>query len=56
MIEYTLIFIKSLLFKIINCHIYTLITLGNSVILFKEIMKYINNEFIVSLIKNLLYN
>ena len=41
MIEYTLIFIKSLLFKIINCHIYTLTTLGNSVILFKEIMKYI---------------
>ena len=55
MIEDTLIFIKSLLFKIINCHIYTLTT-GNSVILFKEIMKYINNEFIVSLIKNLLYN
>ena len=34
---------------------YTLATLGNFIISFKEKMKNINNEFIVSLIKNLLY-
>ena len=39
MIENTLIFIKSLLFKIINFYIYTLATLDNSVILFKERIK-----------------
>ena len=34
---------------------YILALLGNSVILFKEIMKNINSVFMVNLIKNLLY-
>ena len=53
MIEDTLFFIKFLLFKIINCHIY-----------FSRIRQFpnfylrkrdINNEFMVNLIKKLLY-
>ena len=32
MINDTQIFIKSILLKIINCHIYTLVILGNSVV------------------------
>ena len=66
MIEDILVFIKSLLFKIINyriyihiyIYIYILATLDNSVIfiLFKEIIKNINNESMVSLVKILLYN
>ena len=52
MIESTLTFIKSLSFKIISWNIYFSHIKQFYNFLFKKIIKNINNEFIVNLIKN----
>ena len=51
MIEDTLIFIKYLLFKIINSHVYFSHIKQFHKFCEKKIIKNINNEFMVSLIK-----